>query len=243
MLRNYAIISILCLMLFMPVVLAADVVPPPNPQQQVNVQQFVLAVQKQNDQMKKDIIANEDENMKQFDARMVGMLSGFLRKLVIGLLGGMMVVLVGYAAIVSYVSNKFTPAFQRNLFRNKMGAAIQGGKILSQGAVVQVQSPIVSQKEGQQDSLKSKSAPLSTYKVSDEPEFSGFDFSSHQTQQTAEVAPQFMEVSVKRSGLKKILVVVLVLVFVVLAYLSVRYYLTHMGVSVPSLLGNLTGGV
>jgi hypothetical protein len=231
----------LILLLLLPCVLAAE--PALTAAQQISVQQFILVVQKQNEQLKKDIIANEDENMKQFDARMVGMLAGFLRKLVVGLLGGMMVVLIGYAAIINYITNKFTPTAQRNLFRNKMAAAIGQGRVIPQGAVVQVQSPIVSQKEGQPDNLKSKPAPLSTYKVSDEPDFSGFNFSSSESQQTAEpLAPQYVEVNVKRSGAKKALIVALIFAFIIAAYLSVRYYFAHMGVPIPS-LGNLTGGI
>jgi hypothetical protein len=237
MVKKCNVISVIALLFVVPMVLAAEA---PSPQQQVSLQQFTLVVQKQNDQLKKDIVANQDENFKTFDARVNAMLSGFLRKLIVGLLGGMTVILVGYAAIISYVSNKFTPAFQRNLFRQKVGSAVSQGKMMPQGSVMRVDAPIVVQKEGQVDSLKSKPAPVSTYKVSGEPDFSGFNFSAQVQQATEPVVPSFQQE--KKSGGKKVLVFIIILVFVILAYLSARYYLTHMGVSLPNVLGNLTGG-
>jgi hypothetical protein len=235
---KYAIISILCVLTILPIAFCADA--PATPQQQISVQQFVLAVQKQNDQLRKDLMANQDENFKTFDGRMTAMLSGFLRKLVIGLLGGMMVVMLGYAALVNYITNKFTPTFQRNLFRQKMNSAINSGRVVPQGGIVAVESPIVSQREGYDDGLKSKPSPISTFKIHiDEPDFSGINLSSSQTSQTSEPiqAPQ------KMSGVKKALIYFIIFLFIVLVYLSIRIYMVKMGVATPTILKNITGVV
>lgn len=134
MLRAITVCSLLLFLVAFPV-LAEKIVEPAPPASITTAeiqQQVSIIVKRENEALKVEILANQDENFKTFDDRITAMLTNFLKKLIIGLLGGMTVVLVGYAWLMNYAMRKYTPTFQRNVLKSKLKKLEDSGKMVSE---------------------------------------------------------------------------------------------------------------
>lgn len=120
------------ILILMPIIYSADAPTPQQSQQQavqtqLAVQQFTVVVQKENKVLADNINSNMDNNFKTIDTRLNDMLKTFLRKLILGTLGGMAVLCVGYAWLVNKITRKYTTTYQKNLWKTKVTKGVKQG--------------------------------------------------------------------------------------------------------------------
>lgn len=113
--------------------------------------------------------ANMDANYKNLDERMFNILKLNTRKLIVGLVGGMTVVLIGYGWLVSYITRTYTPLYQRNLLRKKYEHQLKDGKmVIDKDSLEQkgIDDSIIDESEKENREQMEKISPLRIFKKS-----------------------------------------------------------------------------